>query len=456
MGKHSNVILLDTQNIIITVANQVHGKKSGVRTLLTGKIYEKPPKLTNTIPTLGESQQSWQERVSLVPGILKTRLLQNYRGLSPSLIESMLNCAGVSPNCTISSLTPSIWQELFQYWQMWLQALAEGKFRPVTTSTGYNIMGWQVVETVSDIQKLINQYYTNQLNQQQFEQLRHYLSQKLSNTLTKLVVKQNTFADKLQQSLHANTYRQKADLLMAYLQTWEPGMTEIKLPDFETGEPVRIPLEVNKNAVQNAQYLYKKHQKLKRANKLVKPLLIEVMAEINYLQHVEASIIQIDSYKSLIDLQTLEEIREELIQQQYLKAQKYINHNYKDRTYNFHRYHTASGFEVLVGRNNNQNDYLSFRLAGDYDLWFHAQEIPGSHVLLRLEPGTIADSEDLQFTANLAAYYSRACQSDQVPVVYTQTRHVYKPKGAKPGIAIYRQEQIIWGKPQQFRDSQFI
>mgnify|MGYP003320083712 FL=1 len=189
---------------------------------------------------------------------------------------------------------------------------------------------------------------------------------------------------------------------------------------------------------------------------MVKPLLIEVMAEINYLQHVEASIIQIDSYKSLIDLQTLEEIREELIQQQYLKAQKYINHNYKDRTYNFHRYHTASGFEVLVGRNNNQNDYLSFRLAGDYDLWFHAQEIPGSHVLLRLEPGTIADSEDLQFTANLAAYYSRACQSDQVPVVYTQTRHVYKPKGAKPGIAIYRQEQIIWGKPQQFRDSQFI
>lgn len=453
MGKYSNVILLDTQNRIITVAHQVNEKKSSLRTLLTGKTYEKPPKLTNAIPTLGESQQSWQERVSLVPGILKIRLLQNYRGLSPSLIESMLNCAGVSPNCTTSSLKPNIWQELFQYWQMWLQALAEEKFRPVTTPTGYNTMGWQVVETVSDIQKFINQYYTNQLNQQQFGQLRHQLSQKLNNMLTKLAVKQHVFIDRLQQSLHASTYRQQADLLMAYLQKWEPGMTEIKLPDFETGKPIKIALEVNKNAVQNAQYLYKKHQKLKRASELLKPLLIEVIAEINYLQHVEASIIQIDSYQSPIDLQTLEEIREELIQQQYLKAQEYNNHNRKDTTHNFHRYHTASGFEILIGRNNNQNDYLSFRLAGDYDLWFHAQEIPGSHVLLRLEPGVIPDSEDLQFTANLAAYYSRACQSEQVPVVYTQTKHVYKPKGAKPGIAIYRQEQFIWGKPQQFRDS---
>ena len=91
---------------------------------------------------------------------------------------------------------------------------------------------------------------------------------------------------------------------------------------------------------------------------------------------------------------------------------------------------------------------MTFRVAGDYDLWFHAQEIPGSHVLLRLEPGTVAEEADLQFTANLAAYFSRARQSDQVPVVYTQPKHVYKPKGTKPGLVVYKQETIIWGKPQ--------
>ncbi|CDN10382.1 Fibronectin/fibrinogen-binding protein [Richelia intracellularis] len=447
MSKYSNVVLTDAKDTIITVAHQVSEKKSSVRPLLTGQIYEKPPKLTNTIPTLEESQQRWQERVSLVPGAIKKRLLENYRGLSPALIESMVYCAGISPQSNTDSLTDDAWEELFQYWQAWLQALTEDKFKPVSTSTGYNVLGWQALETANDIQELINKYYINHLNQQQFSQLRHQLSQKLSNILTKLGVKQQTFANRLQESQHADTYRQQADLLMAYLQNWKPGMTEIELPDFETGEPVTIKLEADKNAVQNAQRFYKQHQKLKRASEVVKLLLREVEVEINYLEQVEAAIAQIDDYKSHIDLQTLEQIREELIQQKYLEAREYRSPSSKDAISNFHRYQTPSGFEVLIGRNNSQNDYLSFRVAGDYDLWFHAQELPGSHVLLRLEPGTVADSKDLQFTANLAAYYSRARQSEQVPVVYTQPKHVYKPKGAKPGIAIYKQERIIWGQP---------
>ncbi|WP_088241259.1 Rqc2 family fibronectin-binding protein [Calothrix rhizosoleniae] len=448
MGKYSNVVLTDTDNLIITVAHQVNEKKSSVRPLLTGQIYEKPPKLTNTIPTLEESLQRWQEQVSLVPGAIKKQLLKNYRGLSPALLESMLHCAGINSNSTNDSLTPDAWQELFKYWQLWLQALTAEKFQPVTTAHGYNVMGWQAVETVNDIQELLNHYYINQLNQQQFSQLRHQLSQKLGNMLAKLGIKKQTFVDRLQQSQKADEYRQQADLLMAYLQSWQPGMAEISLPDFETGEPVNIALQVDKTAVQNAQALYKQHQKLKRARDVVKPLLTEVQGEIDYLQQVEAAIAQVDEYKSSADLQTLEEIHQELIQQKYLDDQEYPRRSSKDATSNFHRYQTPSGLEVLIGRNNSQNDYLSFRVAGDYDLWFHAQEIPGSHVLLRLEPGTVPESTDLQFTANLAAYYSRARQSEQVPIVYTQPKHVYKPKGAKPGIAIYKQERILWGQPQ--------
>ena len=451
MGKYSNVVLTDTENMIITVAHQVNEKKSSVRPLLTGQIYEKPPKLTNPIPSLQESQQNWQERVNLVPGAIKKQLLKNYRGLSPALLESMLHCAQINPNHTNNFLTADAWQELFKYWQIWLQALAQSKFQPVTTANGYNVLGWQAREKVDSIQELLNHYYINQLNQQQFSQLRHQLSQKLSNILAKLEVKKQTFANRLQQSQKADAYRQQADLLMAYLQSWQPGMAKITLPNFETGEPVKIALLVDKNAVQNAQALYKQHQKLKRAREVVKPLLTDVQGEIDYLQQVEAAIAQIDNYESSVDLQTLEEIHQELIQQKYLDDQEYPRRSSKDAISNFHRYQTPSGFEILIGRNNSQNDYLSFRVAGDYDLWFHAQEIPGSHVLLRLEPGAVPESTDLQFTANLAAYYSRARQSEQVPIVYTQPKHVYKPKGAKPGIAIYKQERIIWGQPQLAR-----
>ncbi|MBN3962080.1 NFACT family protein [Nostoc sp. NMS8] len=449
MGKYSNVILTDANNIIITAAHQVSQQQSSVRPIQTGQPYETPPKLTGTVPSLSESQERWQERVSLVPGAIKRQLLKSYSGLSAALLELMLLEANITPETSTDTLNPDDWRQLFERWQEWLQALDSKKFQPAWTKDGYTVMGWGVVEKVKNIQELLNRYYSNQIDQQLFSQLRHQLSQKLNNILAKLRNKAQTFQTRLQQSDRADEYRQKADLLMAHLQNWEPGMKEIILADFETNLPIAIALQPDKNAVQNAQSLYKQHQKLKRARAAVEPLLLEVQTEIEYLEQVEAAIGQIDTYQTAEDLRALEEIREELIGQKYLEDPEYRSRSANEPpSTNFHRYLTPGGFEVLIGRNNRQNDQLTFRVAGDYDLWFHAQEIPGSHVLLRLEPGAVAEEADLQFVANLAAYYSRARQSDQVPVVYTQPKHVYKPKGAKPGIAIYKQETILWGKPQ--------
>ncbi|MEA5622247.1 NFACT family protein [Nostoc sp. UHCC 0251] len=449
MGKYSNVILTDANNIIITAAHQVSQQQSSVRPIQTGQPYETPPKLTGTVPSLNESQERWQERVSLVPGAIKRQLLKSYSGLSAALLELMLLEANIAPETSTDTLNPEDWQRLFERWQEWLQALNSSKFQPAWTKDGYTVMGWGAVEKVKNIQELLNRYYSNQIDQQLFSQLRHQLSQKLNNILAKLRNKAQTFKTRLQQSDQADEYRQKADLLMAHLQNWEPGMKEIILADFDTNLPVAIALQPDKNAVQNAQSLYKQHQKLKRARAAVEPLLLEVQTEIEYLEQVEAAIGQIDTYQTAEDLRALEEIREELIGQKYLEDPEYRSRSANEPpSTNFYRYLTPNGFEVLIGRNNRQNDQLTFRVAGDYDLWFHAQEIPGSHVLLRLEPGAVAEEADLQFVANLAAYYSRARQSEQVPVVYTQLKHVYKPKGAKPGIAIYKQESILWGKPQ--------
>jgi predicted ribosome quality control (RQC) complex YloA/Tae2 family protein len=316
-------------------------------------------------------------------------------------------------------------------------------------------MGWEMPEPVETVQSLLNQYYGDRLNQQQFQQLRHQLHQKVRNQLQKVQQKSQGFRQRLQESEGAENYQSQGDLLMANLHQWKPGLQHIDLPDFETGELRRIALNPEKNAVQNAQALYKQHQKLKRAKAAVQPLLRAVEQEVNYLEQVETSLGELEAYQTADDLLILQEIREELIQQGYwrdpdLRERRGNRESHSPKSIvqsNVYRYRSPSGFELLVGRNNRQNDWLTFRLAKDYDLWFHTQEIPGSHGLLRLDPGAVADEADLQYAADVLVYHSRARQSDQAPVVYTQPRHVYKPKGAAPGMVIYKHEQVIWGKP---------
>ncbi|MBL1177702.1 Rqc2 family fibronectin-binding protein [Pantanalinema sp. GBBB05] len=455
MGKYSNVILANQANQIVTAAHQVSSQQSRVRPIQTGQPYEIPPQLTDPVPSLSESFERWQERISLVPGPLRRNLVKTYRGLSSALVLSMLQMAGLDPEQTTDRLTIAEWERLFQLWQEWLHTIETATFQAGWTTTGYTVMGWQLTQPIASVQDVIDRYYADHQARQEFVQLRHQITQKLLTVLEKLRLKAKGFQDRLQQSDQADRSREQADLLMAHLHLWQPGLTTIELPDFDSGAPVSIPLNPEKNAVQNAQALYKQHQKLKRARQAIEPLLAEVKAEITYLEQIEAEMAELSDYQNAEDLQVLSEIREELIQQRYLEDPEYRGSDSKspDAQSQPYRYQTPNGLEVLVGRNNRQNDQLTFRLAGDYDLWFHSQEISGSHVLLRFNPGDAPDDSDRQFAADLAAYYSRARQSEQVPVVYTEPKHVYKPKGAKPGMTIYKHERVIWGHPQQGRAS---
>ncbi|BAU42779.1 NFACT family protein [Leptolyngbya sp. O-77] len=451
MGKYSNVVLTTADNQIVTVAHQVNDQQSSVRPVLTGQPYEFPPSLTESVPSLEEPLERWQERVALIPGPLKRNLLKAYRGLSSALVRRLIAAAGLDPERQTDSLSEAEWARLGDRWRAWLTALQTEQFSPGWLSDGYTVLGWDDALPAESVQALLSRYYTDELNRQVFSQLRHQLNQRLTNLLNKLYVKAADFQARLVQSDEADRYRAQADLLMAHLHEWQPGLKSIELADFETGEPVNIALDPEKNAVQNAQALYKRHQKLRRSRQALEPLLADVQAEIAYLEQVQVAVLQVDTYTMPEDLEALEEIRDELIQQRYLDDPDQRYRGTAATNTNFRRYTTPSGFEVLIGRNNHQNDQLISRTATDYDLWFHSQEIPGSHALLRLPAGAVPEDADLQFTADLAAYYSRAAQSDQVPVVYTEPRHVYKPKGARPGTVIYKQERVIWGQPQQAR-----
>ncbi|MEA5466467.1 Rqc2 family fibronectin-binding protein [Leptothoe sp. PORK10 BA2] len=454
MGKYSNVLLTNGQQNIVTAAHQVSEQQSSVRTIRTGGQYRPPPAMVGVFPRLDEPFTDWQERISLVPGKLSKMMLTSYCGLSTALARQLSLAAELDPSQATDSLTTEDWQRLYLQWQRWLQCLEKNDFQPAHTETGYTVLGWAAASPVAGtLQKLLDSYYTAQLNQQIFAQLHNQLTQKTKKLAGKLRQKAANFHQRLEDSDQADLYRFKADLLMAYLHHWKPGMSAIELQDFESGEPVVVALNPEKNAVQNAQAFYKRHQKLKRTRDAVMPLLTEVETELHYLEQVEAALSQTAQYRDADDLAALEEIRDELVQQAYLDdPYQRQSRTRVDHLPNFHKYRTPSGIEIWVGRNNNQNEALSFKAANDYDLWFHTQEIPGSHVLLRLAPGAQASDEDLAWAANIAAWFSRARQSEQVPVVYTQPKHVYKPKGARPGMVIYKHEQVLWGQPQKAKD----
>lgn len=457
MGQYSNVILVNAGGEIVTAAYQIGERQSRLRSVQTSGVYERPPKITSNTPSLEESYENWQENIKLIPGTVAKTLISLYRGLSTALVRSLFTAAAIPMDAHSDDLDEAAWQRLFASWQFWLRAVAAEQFQPSWTDSGYSVIGWpgSTPAAVDGIQDLIQQYYGNRTQAQTFQQLRHQLNQRLQQLLGKLYQKAQDFTQRLQASDGAETQRQQADLLMAHLHLWQPGMQQIELLDFETQQPVRLRLSPDRNAVQNAQALYKKHQKLKRSRQAIEPLQTAVQAEIDYLEQVSTAIAQLGEYNAAADLTTLQEIRDELVQAEYLSATIVTPSKPRDSATPPHSFTSPSGYEILVGRNNRQNDQLTFRTATDYDLWFHTQQIPGSHVLLRLPPGETADALDLQAAANLSAYFSQARESDQAPIVYTQPKHVYKPKGAKLGMVIYKQETILWGYPQQAK-AQFL
>ncbi len=484
MGKYSNAILVNANGEIVTAAHQVSQKQSRVRPIQTGDRYELPPALLEAIPSLSESFDSWRDRLILIPKEIKRNLLSNYRGVSSSLVRSLLAIADLDGDKNVADLTRSEWESLYQAWQIWLTSIEQKCFYPHLEGKGYSLTpspspdgeGDKILapfllreKGVGDEGKLLlpindfcDRYYSQQTGQVAFQQLHQQISQAIQNQLAKLNIKETEFLDRLKLSTQADDFKDKADLLIAHLHLWEIGMKEIKLIDFHSEASVIIPLDPTLNAAQNAQSFYKKHQKQKRAALAIAPLLESVQQEIAYLEQVSTAV----SLLEQSELPALQEIRAELAQQSYLKVtaeyaprtktnskggKNKSNRTKQEEIPDCHRFTTPNGFEVWVGRNNYQNDLISFRIAGEYDLWLHAQEISGSHVLLRLPAGAIADEQDLQAAANYAAYYSRARQSDQVPVVCTVPKYVFKPKGAKPGMVVYTHEKIIWGQPMGLR-----
>ncbi|MDJ0560158.1 MAG: NFACT family protein, partial [Microcystis sp. M53599_WE4] len=181
MGKYSNVILTAADNQIVTVAHQVNATQSSVRTVQTGQIYQLPPVLLATNPSLEESLSSWQARVSLIPKTIEKQLVSTYRGVSPVIARSLLQKAKINPKLNTDQLDTNDWEKLFSAWQEWLKMLENKTFQPGWTSEGYTVIGGEMLAAAKNVQELLNRYYSDQINQESFRQLQQKLNQKITS-----------------------------------------------------------------------------------------------------------------------------------------------------------------------------------------------------------------------------------------------------------------------------------
>jgi predicted ribosome quality control (RQC) complex YloA/Tae2 family protein len=454
MGKYSNVLLVNQEGMVVCLAHQVSDRQSRLRPIGTGDPYTPPPPLLNTAPSLEETFDQWCDRLRLLSQPLKDSLLKNYRGLSPHTVQMLLHTSQIPPDTLTSQLSDAQWHRLFKAWQDWLQAIPSGQWRIIPTEQGYVLypsLGTSPPELA--INRFLEHYYDQVSQREKFCTLYQHIEQFLKRKLQKLRLKYDELQEKLQQASKADSYRQQADLLTAYSSAWQAGMTEIVLPDFVSQQPVKISLDPQLNVFENAQALYKKYQKQKRASTAIAPFLTEVTTEITYLETVLHNLQQIDRHDPA-NLPILQEIAWELQEELDTlgKPPKTARAKSSLEQINCYRFTAPSKFLVLVGRNNWQNDQLTFQVASDYDLWFHAQEMAGSHVLLRLNAGDVPKDADLQFCADLAAWFSKGKLSDRLPVVYTRKKYIHKPKGAKLGMVIYTHETVIWGNPSRIKE----
>ncbi|MGL4108161.1 Rqc2 family fibronectin-binding protein [Clostridium sp. LP20] len=268
--------------------------------------------------------------------------------------------------------------------------------------------------------------------------------QKLINTNIERCNKKNKILNEnLKESAEKDLIKIKGDLLTSYIYTLKQGDDKVKLLNFysEKEEYITINLDKHKSPSENIQKYYKKYNKLKKSEEWAIEQLAKNEAELEYLNSVLTNIINVESYDEI------EQIKRELMETGYIKFKNTNKGNKKVKESKPLHFVSSSGFDIYVGKNNLQNDYLSLKFAHRNDIWLHTKNIPGSHVIIK---GLNIDDQSLEEAAIIAAYYSKGKNNSKVPVDYTEVRNLKKPNGAKPGMVIYYTNKTIYADPKEY------
>ena len=427
MGRHSNLLLLDADRQVVALARQVKPQQSRLRPIGTGDPYQPPPPLAGEPPRLEESFGSWQRRLRLVPLPLQQALRDAYQGISPALLRQLLPCGW--GELRVDSISPEQWQQLWQGWRQWLEAVQMGRFSWQLEPAGYRCWAGSSGDTPAANPALaINQgmaaYFSEHLGAQLLVQQRQQLQHRLQAT----VERESRQASEQQALLDAvpegEALQRRADALLSQLQP-------------------------SRQCIEEAQKLYKTARKRRRSVAAITPRL-ELHRQ--RLASLEASLTYLEQADSLEQVGSLVGELEALLAER--GQRKPAGGRQRRRAGAIEgvpqplELHTPSGLPVQIGRNHRQNEWIAFRQARRGDLWFHAQELPGSHVVLKSSERPASDA-DLQAAADLAAHYSRGRGNRRVPVVMVPSEELQRIPGAAPGTVRHRGGSVLWGEPQR-------
>ncbi|MCH6268929.1 Rqc2 family fibronectin-binding protein [Neobacillus citreus] len=439
MGRHSNIILVDkTRNIILDSIKHVSFAVNSHRAILPGQPFLFPPEQNKQNPFLA-NEEDVVRGIDFNAGRLDRQLVEQFAGISPLFAKEVIFQSGLANRTTVPKTFLSLIKKI-QSGAISPSIIAAPEKEAFYLFPLEHLKG--EVKGFSSLSETLERYYFGKAERDRVKQQGNDIEKLITNEKEKNEKKIDKLEATLKEAEKADEYQRYGELLTANLYAAKKGMKEIEVLDYydENGGTIVIPLDPRKSPSDNAQKYFSKYQKAKNAVSIVIEQIEKARVEAAYFD----SLLQQVQSASPRDLQ---EIRDELVEGGYIRDRKKRNgKKVQNAKPVLDFYQSSDGTEIIVGKNNKQNDYLTNKLAARDEIWLHTKDIPGSHVVIRSkEPsdGTIHEA------AMLAAYFSKAKNSSSVPVDFTKVRHVKKPSGAKPGFVIYDHQQTVYVTPDE-------
>ena len=427
MGKHSNIILIDIESgRIIDSIKRISIDVNRYRQLLPGVQYKYPP-AQDRIPFKSITQDTDLPRDA-------KSILQTIGGISPAVARELEE----NPSRSLPEITASVSSGTARP-RIYRDDTAPREFH-VFDLTEYECLEKVYFDSVSEC---VEHFFYNRDCSNMVRQKSVPLTKSVQSSLDKALLKRKKLGEDLLRAEDSDKYRLYGELITANIHLIKPGARSAEVISYYDGQPVTIPLDEKLSAAKNAQRYFKKYSKAKTAIHEKQAQLEENEANIEYLESVLHSLSCVDKEEDI------DAIREELVEAGFLRFRKVSGRKKKSKPHPA-TYTLSDGTTVYVGRNNIENDYLTLKLASKQDVWLHTKDIPGSHVIVRMEDGrNVSDlpAEIIYEAASIAAYHSKAQSSSNIPVDYVPVRYVKKPAGAKPGMVIFTHNRTVYVDP---------
>ena len=459
MGKHSNIILINGDDVVVDSIKRVSHNVSSVREVLPGKNYVRPLQ-TGKISPVPLDRECFFNILKEKAGLLVQKTIyQSYYGISPVMASEICIRAGAAPEDNTGSIS-GLHEKIFENFFSLISNSAEhnnftsriyytedrGKKIPYDFSAEalsvYSHMEHESFDTVSE---MLEKFYSVKDTAYRAGQKTSEMKKTVSMLIDRCIKKRGLYEQTLTEIENRDLYRIYGEYITAYIYEIKKGSDFFNAKNFTDGSDFTVPLDSGLTPVENAQAYFKKYSKEKRTFAALQNQISQNESDYEYLESVSASLLTVTEENEV------SEIRAELYGQGYIKKPN----SKKNRTEKISKplhFVSTNGFDIYVGKNNSQNDILTMRTANGSDMWFHAKNIPGSHVIVKTN-GADLPAATVYEAANLAAYYSKASGGSRVPVDYTLKKHVKKPNGAKPGYVIYEKNQTVYVTPEQTRPS---